>query len=261
MNSWSQRGSAITEAILALFVMVPLFWAVDHLGRLAEIKRDTFLGARYAAWQSLAQPPRPRSSTAALGHTLRDRIHGSEHAPVLAHQQLKRIGYSRDVMRDSRHKPLTNERHPPEVTRLKAGGERRLPANGLGTANLAHGRHIPAATRIAGLSGRMLDLPEAPLTVYRHRTPLAHGALGSEPTPPRKTARPPAIRATAGLLRESWRARSDAEYQRRAERIVASEPVAFLSEPAPAIGRFPIFKEGRYAQADDFIPPSRLQPR
>jgi hypothetical protein len=79
---------------------------------------------------------------------------------------------------------------------------------------------------------------------------------------PRAASKSQALRfkATGSLSIRTWQADDDADYQRRTERIVASEPVDQLATPAQTLGRFSIFREGRYARSTDFVPPSRRFP-
>ncbi len=255
-----QRGSAITETLIGLMVLVPAFWAVDHLGRLANIQRDTVMGARHTAWEALAQPDARGVTGPRLDHELRDRIHGSVHAPVISADRLAREGYSQDVMRRPGKQPLLAERAAGRIGAQRERGNPplRLLLPSVAEPILARGKAIPSAVRLVGLSGQMLGLPRAPLVTYQHSVPLAREAIGQSPN---ADTPPPAITATAGLLTEGWNARSDRDYQRRTERIVAGEPVHAFTSPARFLGRLTFFKEGRHARADNLVPPSRVQPR
>lgn len=251
-----QGGSAFSETILGLMVLVPAFWAVDHLGRLADIQRDASMGARYAVWQSLATPP-DQTVPSTLLPEVRDRVHGHVHAPLLSMETIGQVGYSRHVLREGGRTALAadTETNGVQTRQSTADGTNRLSREGPGAGLLARGRFVPAGVGLGGLSSNMLGLPDTPLTVHEQRVELTPQAIFQ---PAGGDLPAPAIKSSAALLSESWVARSDNEYQRRTHRIVASQPVDIFTRPARFIGRFPVFREGRHAAGTDFVPPSAI---
>lgn len=249
-----QCGSAFTEVILGLLVLVPAFWAVDHLGRLAEIQRDTTLGARYAVWEGLKTPPgQPVRSSVVT--ELRDRIHGDVRAPVVPVETIEQDGYSRNALREGGRRPLVTDTEAAGIQARYPGHEETggLSDDGPGAALLAQGRFMPTGVGLAGLSSDMLGLADSPLIVHEQSVTLS---LEEAPRDTDTGDSAPQITASAALLTGTWAARSNREYQRRANRIVASRPVDVFTRPARFIGRFPVFREGRYAAGTDFVPPS-----
>jgi len=249
-----QRGSAFSEVILSLLVLIPAFWAVDHLGRLAEIQRDTTMGARYAVWQNLATPPGEAIRDNVVTE-VRDRIHGNVLAPIVAIETIEQDGYSHNALREGGRKTLVADTEAGGIRarNLRSEEAGRLSGDGPGAALLAQGRFMPAGVRLAGLSSDMLGLADAPLVAHEQSVTLS---LDDVPGHPDTDSSAPQITASAALLTESWAAQSDREYQRRTNRIVASQPVDVFTRPARFIGRFPVFREGRYAAGTDFVPPS-----
>ncbi len=245
-----QAGSAITESLVGLLALIPAFVAMDYLGRLADMDRSTTAAARYAAWQSLAG----NTSDARRQLAIEDRVFGNDHAPLVAVDQLRRAGPSRNPLwqdptgalrvADNRQRST-----PPD------GDLARLPAAGRAVRGLAHGDSMPSIASFVGLSKAMLDLKRSGLRGDRIRVRAQPRLEAGENRPPLT------LTAAGGLSTRTWQATTDAEYERRMQQIVASEPVDALSTPAQILGRFFVFKEGRDAKATDFVPPSARLPR
>jgi len=242
--------SATSETVIGMLVLVPAFMAVDYLGRLADIERATIMGARYAAWEHATGTP--------SREVVQDRIHGSDHAGLISARAIADAGVSTNPMHQALNGHLIDPDDEMAISTQPPASSSDLPGTGPGSAAIAHGRYVPGAVRIGGLSGQMLNLPEAPLSVHRHRVTVNGLPLESDEA---DDVSPITLSATHGRLERDWQAHSDREFQRRTEEIVASEPISLLTRPAPLLGRFPIFKEGRYARTTDFIPPSRVLSR
>lgn len=242
--------SATSETLVGLLVLMPAFWAVDYLGRLADVDRATLMSARHAAWEETATRPDP--------HLVRERLYGNDHTGLLSSRELKDSGPSINPLHAGGRRPLMADRWTPSLRHRAPGSASAPPGTGPGTAAIAHGRRVPAVVRIGGLSGQMLDLPDAPLRVHEVRAEIAADARMSSAT---ERSDRLIFSASHGVLHRDWQARSDRDYQRRTEAVVASEPVSLLTRPAPTLGRLTVFKEGRHAKSTDFIPPSRVVPR
>ena len=244
-----QCGAALSETLVGLLAILPAFWAMDYLGRLHDMQRSSVAGARYAAWEETVG----RGADPSLSDALQDRIHGNDRVGLVSHQALRRLEPSDNPLWHDR----LDSRHPesaPPPRRAKPDQGDDLPAAGIAVRNIAHGESVPALAGLGGLSGRMLGLRHEDLpthTVSLTAAPRLEHA---------NAARPVRLKAGAAISAGFWQAVDDREYQRRAERIVASEPVNAISQPAQQLGRFFVFKEGRYAESTDFIPPSRIIP-
>lgn len=246
-----QRGAAMTESLIGLLAIIPAFVAMDHLGRLQDMERAAIAGARYAAWEEISG----RGREDALQIAIEDRIHGNDHAPIVDVAALKREGVSQNPLWQDRDGDL---RHYSADAIERKGGRRRrhrqLPDPGLAVRNIAYGQSIPDVIEATGLSGDMLGLPRETLVGHRLR-------IGARPRLEEGYRNPPLVFEAQGAVSPGhWQAGSDRDYQRRTERIVASEPVDLLSKPAQALGGFFVFKEGRYARSTDFVPRSDLFP-
>ena len=242
--------SATSETVLGLLVIVPAFLAVDYLGRLADIERANVMSARYSVWE--------QESGAPAREVIYDRIHGNDRAGLISAGAVSESGVSTNPMHEAFTGRLIDRDAKPTIDTAPSALSSDLPSAGTGAAAIAHGRYVPDAVRFGGLSGRMLDLPEAPLQVHQHQLSVTPLPLKSDT---RDDIKPIILTATHGRLDRDWQAQSDRDFQGRTEKIVASEPVSLLTRPAPLLGRFPIFKEGRHARTTDFIPPSRVLSR
>lgn len=216
-------GSALTEALVGLLALLPAFWAVDYIGRLHDMDRYAAMTARYNAWQSLSGPAAERTTH-----------------PPLWHFQGKSLVAPANAL---------------EVRALEPNASAPAISSGVAIETLAHGQYLPSTVRIGGLSSNMLDLPAEQRPTY-NATVSARSLL---PGSSRETPIP--LRATATLSPGEWSAYTDPIYRDRTNQIVASEPVATLTQPASWLARFGIFEEGRYAQNTQFVPPSRITPR
>lgn len=245
-----QHGSALSEALVGLLAILPAFWALDHLGRLHDMQRAAVAGARYAAWEETAG----RGPGARVDRAIEDRIHGSDRTGLLGDHRLGTSpSYPSPLWRD-RLGPLRTEADS-RRQRTRRDRDGSLPATGIAVRTLAHGDAVPGLAGLGGLSGEMLDLQREGMPA--HRVSLA--------VKPRLEAQrrqaPIHLEATAAISPGAWQALDYRRFQRRTERIVASEPVNTITQPAQQLGRFSVFKEGRYARSTDFIPPSRILPQ
>lgn len=245
----AQKGSAFTETLVGLLVLLPAFWAVDWLGRLHDLQRSAVTSARYLVWEeTVGHGNREDSRLLAW-----DRVAGNDHAALENAADVRKNGFAINALwqrTNQSNQPLVKYESPhSELIRTDAPLSR-----GYAVAAIAHGDGVPAAARLGGLSGRMLDQPPERLWQQRYRIEAA--------TPSGKTTpeQPLVFEETAALTTGDWQARTDREYQRRTEDLVASEPVHWVSQPAQQLGRFFVFREGRYASSTDFVPPSHTTP-
>lgn len=237
----------MTEALIGLLAIIPALMAMDHLGRLQDMERAAIAGTRYAVWEEISG----RSSSDDLRIAIEDRIHGSDHAPIVDTARLYRQGISLNPLWHDREGALRAVAADDTVRRKGGGrGGRDLPRAGIGVRNIAYGESIPSAIAAIGLSGGMLGLPRERLLSHQVRI-SAQPRLEDGPPKPLLT-----LEARGAIAPGDWQASDDRAYQRRAERIVASEPVDVLTQPAQTMGAFAVFKEGRYARSTDFVPES-----
>jgi hypothetical protein len=47
-----RRGSALTEFVILIIVMIPLFLAIRMIGNLVDLKQSAVQASRYAAWEA-----------------------------------------------------------------------------------------------------------------------------------------------------------------------------------------------------------------
>lgn len=232
-----QQGSALSETLIGLMVLLPAFMAMDYLGRLQEIRRDSIELTRAASWETSVRP---------VAHALTN--------PSIS--QIAGMDRTEDnPLWQRQGTSLIHDNRPPEIRRTQNPDGELLNKYRVGVKIFAHGQGVPDWAGALGLSGNMLDLPQ-------ETAPINTGEISArallDPVEPEK---PVTFTPTASLTPDSWVAHSDAEYQRRLEQVSYSGLVYYFTVPAhTALGFLPIFKEGRYAAATDFIPESRIHP-
>lgn len=69
-----QRGQAMSEFIIALVVLVPIFLAVSYLGRYGDLKQRAQQASRYAAFQRAMQPSSGQLADATIADQMRARF-------------------------------------------------------------------------------------------------------------------------------------------------------------------------------------------
>jgi hypothetical protein len=264
------RGSAMTEAIIAMLALLPALAAVVHLGRVQDIQSSAVEGARYLTWErTLWQRSGDVSkSDAELRREMRDRIFGSDRAGLLSHSDIQSRGIAvNPIWRDSSGDTLLHgSSESGGITAINTDSGATVAGNTGPTMRMvAFGDAIPGAARSFGLAGDMLGLRRDTLRINTasaevRATLEEQGQLtlaGSDDTVD-GTVPPLRFSYSSALLGDDWRAASDEIYQSRTERIVASEPVSTLSAGARVLGIFPVFKEGRYSRSTDFVPDSNV---
>lgn len=70
----AQRGQAMSEFIIALVVLVPMFLAVSYLGRYGDLQQRAQQASRYAAFQRAQQPEAGKLSDATIADQMRARF-------------------------------------------------------------------------------------------------------------------------------------------------------------------------------------------
>lgn len=70
----AQRGQAMSEFIIALVVLVPVFLAVSYLGRYGDLQQRAQQASRYAAFQRAAQPSAAELSDDKIADQMRARF-------------------------------------------------------------------------------------------------------------------------------------------------------------------------------------------
>ncbi len=70
----AQRGQAMSEFIIALVVLVPVFLAVSYLGRYGDLQQRAQQASRYAAFQRAMQPDVKQLSDSTIADQMRARF-------------------------------------------------------------------------------------------------------------------------------------------------------------------------------------------
>jgi hypothetical protein len=107
----AQRGQAMSEFIIALMVLVPVFLAVSYLGRYGDLQQRAQQASRYAAFQRAAQPDAKQLSDATIADQMRARF-------FLDHDALAKDGLLRSDDTATKYK---NDKDQPVLWRDLAG--------------------------------------------------------------------------------------------------------------------------------------------
>jgi len=86
--SHGQRGQAMSEFIIALLVLVPVFLAVSYLGRYGDLQQRAQQASRYATFQRATQPDTAQLDDAKIADQMRARF-------FLNHDALVKDGHLR----------------------------------------------------------------------------------------------------------------------------------------------------------------------
>ena len=106
-----QRGQAMSEFIIALMVLVPVFLAVTYLGRYGDLQQRAQQASRYAAFQRVAQPDAKQLSDSTIADQMRARF-------FLNHNALDKNGQLRS---DDSAAKFKNDKEQPALWRDLSG--------------------------------------------------------------------------------------------------------------------------------------------
>lgn len=99
----AQAGQALTEFLISLLALVPLFFAIAMLGKYLDIKSTVIQGARYAAWERTvwygdSNSSRTNSKDAAtVRNEIRERLFSAVDTPLLADDGVTRTNLRAQV--------------------------------------------------------------------------------------------------------------------------------------------------------------------
>lgn len=107
----AQRGQAMSEFIIALAVLLPMFLAVSYLGRYGDLQQRAQQASRYAAFQRAVQPDDKQLSDATIADQMRARF-------FLAHDALAKDGHLRS---DDSAAKIKDDKNQPALWRDLTG--------------------------------------------------------------------------------------------------------------------------------------------
>ncbi len=258
----------MVEAVVARLALLPLFMAVNYLGRAQDVQQSAAEGSRYLSWErtvwSAPGGGGATKSDAALVREVRHRAQGGPRGGMISERELTTRGIAvNPIWRDSSGASLlTGADDGAGIDAIRAD-LRSVPLTSQGYAlgAVAHGDGIGAAASSLGLGGDMLGLAKSKLAAHTVSVGIrprleGRGSLHLDGRAEETDAPPITFRYRGAVLTDTWRASGDENYSRRVERVVGSEPVETVSALAPLLGVFPLYAEGRYARGTDFVPES-----
>ena len=79
----SYRGSALTEVVVLMLVMVPLAFTIPMLGKLIDLKQNSIQASRYLAWQQ-AHAPSQSTDAASITNDVNRRFFGAPESAIVS---------------------------------------------------------------------------------------------------------------------------------------------------------------------------------
>jgi hypothetical protein len=273
-----ERGTAITEVIVALLALSPFLIGIPLLGKQLDIKHKSMDAARYAVWERTVWRSSGSNRKEAADITLesRDRALGDSRAAVVAVATLRNEGITENrLWRDTANKRLlsyTNNAQAVEINQTSARepvevGYLFVPAFTYGGGAIAAAGSIMQVNEL-GMDTRTFASAESrvalrPTLQSRARTPISLQREDST------EANEPVLvqRAGGAILSDTWSSRDESEFRRRVDELTINEfvetaelPSRILALNALAKGE-PLFGEGQYAWDVDLRPSSVTLPR
>lgn len=271
-----QRGTAITEVIVALLALAPFLIGIPLLGKQLDVKHKSMDATRYAVWECTVWRGSGdhRKDADDIALEARDRAFGDMRAPVISTNALRTDGVTENrLWRDLANRRLLDYDDSQPIEIDQRGSREPVEVGYLFVPAMAYGGGMMSAAgtvmqiRELGMDRSSFATAEArvalrPVLQVRARTAVslrrADTVDGDEPS----------LRQRAGgaILSDSWSSRDEAEFGRRVDELTINEfvqgvelPVRILALNALGKGE-PLFGEGQYAWDADVRPSSTTLP-
>jgi len=275
---YRQRGTAITEVIVALLALCPFLIGIPLLGKQLDVKHKSMDAARYAVWERTVwrNSGANRKADDAVVLEARDRILGDPRAAIVADDTLRNEGVTENTLwRDFANRRLlayADDAQP-------IGIEQRSRREPVGVGYL----FVPAFAYGGGVistAASVLSVRE--LGMDTHTFATADTRIGLRPVLQARALRPVSLRrenaveneaaalvqqAGGAILSDTWSARDEREFGRRVDELTIDEFVATMELPSRvlalnALGKGqPLFGEGQFGWDPDLRPSSVTLPR
>lgn len=274
-----ERGTAITEVIVALLALSPFLIGIPLLGKQLDIKHKNQDATRYAVWERTVWRSGGANRKDGVDITLeaRDRVLGDPRAAIVAAPTLRNEGITENrLWRDMANERLldyrNNSAQPVDVDQRSTRepvevGYLFVPAFTYGGGVISTAASVLRVHEL-GMDARTFANAESrvslrPVLQARARTPLSLRRAD-----PNSTNEPALVqRAGGAILSDTWSSRDEAEFGRRVDELTINEFVATIELPSRilalnALGKGePLFGEGQYAWDPDLRPSSVTLPR
>jgi hypothetical protein len=274
----TQRGTAITEVIVALLALSPFLIGIPLLGKQLDVKHKSMDAARYAAWERTVWRSGGSNRKDAADITLeaRDRILGDARANITTTQSLRNDGVTENILwRDAANQRLlAYDRDEQPVGIEERLAREPVEVGALFVPAFAYGGGV-ISTAASVLQVREMDFDSRtfasadvnvamrPALQARARTPVS--LLRHDPD---EAAEEPLVQhAASAILSDTWSSRDEAEFGQRVDRLTMDEFVETIEAPSRilalnALGKGqPLYGEGQFAWDPDLRPRSTTLPR
>ena len=274
----SQRGTAITEMIVALLALAPFLIGIPLLGKQFDVKHKTMDAARYAVWERTVWRNRGgnRKDSADITLEAQDRSLGDPRAAIVDAETLRSHGISENrLWRDFTNDRLLDYTTSSQPVDVDQRSEREPVEVGyLFVPSMAYGGGIFGTAgavmqvREMGMDPRSFARADASVALRPMLQARAHTPVSLRREDPNFDGEPRLVqRAGGAILSDSWSARDETEFRRRVDDLTINEFVQTAELPSRilalnALGKGePLFGEGQYAWDADLRPASTTLPR
>jgi hypothetical protein len=276
-SSFTQRGTAISEVIVALLALAPFLIGIPLLGKQLDIKHKDIDTARYAAWERTVWRSSGvnRKEPNDIALEARDRILGDPHAGVIAVERLRGDGITENrLWRDFTNRRLLDydgNAQPVEVDQRTARepvevGYLFVPAFAYGGGMMGSAGAV-MQVRDLGMDPRSFATAQARVSLRPILQARARTSISLRREAPREADEPPLVQsASAAILSDSWSSRDENEFRRRVDELTINEFVQTAELPSRVLALNaldkgePMFGEGQFAWEADLRPSSTTLP-
>jgi hypothetical protein len=274
-----QRGTAITEVIVALLALSPFLIGIPLLGKQLDVKHKSMDATRYAVWERTvwrSGGAGNRKDATEIALEARDRVLGDPRAAVVATETLRTDGITENrLWRDMANERLLDYEDGAQPVDVEQNSAREpvevgymfVPAFAYGGGAISTAASVLRVHEL-GMDARTFASADSrvalrPLLQARARTPVS-----LQRDDPSEADEPALIQhATGAILSDSWSSHDEREFGRRVDELTIDEfvetielPSRILALNALAKGE-PLFGEGQYAWDPDLRPSSVTLPR
>ena len=277
-----EAGHATVETIVALLALAPFLIGIPLLGKQLDVKHKSYDSARYSVWErTVYRSDGVQKSAADIGIEARDRTMGNARAGLTNAAYLNRRGVSQNVLWRDRagqqmlatatrgQRPVSNNdawrASPVEVGRVT------VPQVAYGANSAANAVMSVAGVQSLGFDRNSFATANVSVRVRPMLGELADRPISLSRSNARSNRQPLVQAAAAGILSDTWSARSEETMRRRIDNLIANERIWQAEMPGMALGFLggrgtPLYGEGQfgfgrgYGDGPDFTVPSTSLP-
>lgn len=278
MIAFRQRGTAITEVIVALLALAPFLIGIPLLGKQLDIKHKDMDAARYSVWERTvwSSGGSNRKQVTDIALEARDRTMGDPRAAVVTVDRLRNDGVTENrLWRDFANERLLDYRGSAQPIAIDQHATREpveigylfVPAFTYGGGAMSAAGAV-MQVRELGMDPRSFVTSDARVALRPMLQARARTAVSLRREAPNEAGEAALVqRAGAAILSDSWSSRDEREFGRRVDELTINEFVQTAELPSRILALNaldkgePMFGEGQYAWDADLRPSSTTLPR